>query len=208
MTSVTDRMRETEPSTGNAGSAGPRRRELAQVLADRFRERNYASAYLARRCRTTDQEILEWASGERVPDFSCWGLLCAVSRDFSAHTSLWEAARAEAMAAPPAGGSPSGSIAELNHDPEGAEGAERPREAAPRTHRILRVEVVEIESPGPDLTSARGGRVVDRFTLSEEQQRILLLACAGFELTTQERTTLRPAYMFLMGPSSPGRLPR
>ncbi len=69
----------------------------------------------------------------------------------------------------------------------------QPRGRDAMTRLVFCVEVVE-RAPGdpPD-----GGTIVDDLEISEEQVKIALLACAGFELTIEEKAILRPAYVSL-----------
>ncbi len=89
-------MTEDQQQEREATGVNSARQRLASVLATIFRDNNYASPYLARRCRTTPEMVIAWTLGEEVPTEMDWEFLCRFSREFLPHFALWEAARWEA----------------------------------------------------------------------------------------------------------------
>jgi hypothetical protein len=71
------------------------RQQFVERLSTQIRHRNYASSYLARRCRTTESVVESWLSGASLPTSNQWDFLLYVSRDFGALSDLWREASAE-----------------------------------------------------------------------------------------------------------------
>lgn len=75
------------------GRQATARRQFAAKLSERFRERNYAPSYIARRCRTTEPTVRSWISGSSIPTDDEWDFLVCMSREFVALSGLWREAR-------------------------------------------------------------------------------------------------------------------
>jgi len=60
-------------------------REFSAMVSDR----NFSSEYLARRCRTTAEEISAWKTGVSVPSVEAWEYLCRADRGFLSLYDAW-----------------------------------------------------------------------------------------------------------------------
>jgi len=81
--------RERDPASPSPTPTSSPRERFAESLRSKFRDRNYANAYIARRCRTTEGAVASWLSGADLPTRDEWSYLAYVSRDFSRLESLW-----------------------------------------------------------------------------------------------------------------------
>lgn len=73
----------------------PNRQTLAHVLRQEFADRNFATKYIAQRCKTTEATIDAWISGRIVPDEAAWGVLCRMSRALPPYATLRQEALLE-----------------------------------------------------------------------------------------------------------------
>lgn len=94
---------EEEPGSPSADCSsgetpGEATRRFSEALARVHQERNYVLSYVARRCRTTDDVVRRWLSGDLVPGEHDWFWLCRMCQDLqsSDFVRLWCAARDEA----------------------------------------------------------------------------------------------------------------
>ncbi len=60
-------------------------REFSAMVSDR----NFSSEYLARRCRTTAEEISSWKTGVSAPSVEAWEYLCRADRGFLSLYDAW-----------------------------------------------------------------------------------------------------------------------
>lgn len=121
---------ETEPPVDSPADSPIDR--LARELARRFAERSYATAYLARRCRTTPRAVDDWRRGSAIPDRAEWSYLGQVSRDFRELDELWHEAW------------------QFAQDASGF-----PGEPSRVTPAVLEGPPIPVESPAPPAVAAR-----------------------------------------------------
>lgn len=86
-------MTEAEDTATDEDERPTARQQFATQLSTRFRERNFAPSYVARRCRTTEPVVRSWISGSSIPTDDEWDFLLCVSREFIALVELWREAR-------------------------------------------------------------------------------------------------------------------
>lgn len=85
----------TTTSTTPTTPTAPNRQTLAHVLRQEFADRNFATKYIAQRCKTTEATIDAWISGRIVPDEAAWGILCRMSRALPPYATLRQEALLE-----------------------------------------------------------------------------------------------------------------
>ena len=76
---------------------GAYRRALAMILQDGFRDRNYVTPYVARRCRVSEETVKSWLSAGGIPADGEWGILLRMDRSLHTASDI----RIKAMAEPP-----------------------------------------------------------------------------------------------------------
>lgn len=80
---------------GEISAARPHREAFRAALATELTGRNYVSAYVARRCRVTVDEVSAWVSGARIPRSEEWDYLVRMDKDLSRFSHLRDSALTE-----------------------------------------------------------------------------------------------------------------
>lgn len=96
-------------------------RDFSAMVSDR----NFSSEYLARRCRTTADEISSWKTGASAPSSLAWEYLCRADRGFLSLYDAW----LESSTSPPGPPHPA-LVCDPVDSPPGAQGSD-PAEADP-----------------------------------------------------------------------------
>lgn len=64
------------------------RGRFASALRDLLRQGNYATPFIASRCKSSIAEVARWKTGASMPDESEWAMMRSVSREFHGLTGL------------------------------------------------------------------------------------------------------------------------